>query len=294
MSNSNSLRKLMIEISSRCNYTCEGCPNLDLPRGKGNMNSGLFKQIFDEVGNKVEKVMLWNYGEPLGHPEIETMLTYANQFSAVKVLSTNGSYFGRFRQLDFLRTLDVLVVSINGLDQETYSFHQKGGILQNVIAGTKRVCDYLKDSNTITVFQTVVNRRNLAQVPRIDEFARALGFKEVTLKSFNVMDDSDATFDRFVPAVTGFTRYDGHKDKRISTEKSTFCQDGLVINWNGEVNPCCWDYKGTHILGSVLTDTISNIWDNSKPLRDSLAHGTNLDICGNCEVNRSIARWQIS
>jgi len=209
------------------------------------------------------------------------------------VLSTNGSYFNKFKNFEFLKSLDVLVVSINGLDQETYSFHQRGGNLNNVLTGANKVCDYLKDSNTITVFQTVVNKQNINQIQDINDFARKLGFKEVTLKSFNVMDGKDRTFDKFVPINEEFSRYSGNKDKRISSEKSTYCQEGLVINWNGDVNLCCWDYKGIQILGNIYNNSLNEIWNNSTQLRSDINNGLALGVCNNCEVSRSIAKWTI-
>jgi len=43
------LEGLVIEISSRCNYQCVGCPNPVLPRGHVDMELELFLNIFKEA-----------------------------------------------------------------------------------------------------------------------------------------------------------------------------------------------------------------------------------------------------
>src|SRR3989344_7365917 len=114
------LQRINLELTSRCNYSCVGCPTHDLLRGKGSMNFGLYKAIFDEVGNDIDRVFLWGYGEPLLHPQATELIRYANNFSAKKIMSTTGWKLEDLKDIDTLAALDELIISINGVSQEVY------------------------------------------------------------------------------------------------------------------------------------------------------------------------------
>ena len=62
------------------------------------------------------------------------------------------------------------------------------------------------------------------------------------------MDKKQETFDKFVPADSSFSRYKHglNESPKYSENKTYPCQEWMVINWDGSVNPCCWDYNGKH------------------------------------------------
>lgn len=280
--------KVMVEVSSICNYKCEGCPNLNLPRGNNNMDPELFYKIFDEIKFKTKKAMLWNFGEPLIHPEIENMLDYISSHPIFKVLSTNGALLSKFESYEFLKSLDVLVVSINGFTEETYAIHQKGGYLKNVEKSLPKLIQTLKNSKTVVNLQTVLHKGNLHEIDLVEKFAKKYAFDEYTIKSFNVMDSNEETHNKYVPNEAQYSRYS--ENQRI---KSDFCKKGLVINWNGEVNPCCWDYKGENIIGNVNETSIYDVWKSNNKFREEIDNGKYLPICNNCFDSRTIKKEKL-
>lgn len=292
------LTRLNIELTSRCNYSCIGCPTTNLPRGKGDMDPELFYRIFDEVGNQIDKIFLWNYGEPLLHPKIETMLQEVKDYGAYKILSTNGSKLEELPNPNFLTSLDELIVSLNGLDEETYSLHQRGGDFNKVVRGLKRVAPYLADAKTKYVMQVVAHKGNIGLIDRVVEFAEKNGFDELVVKSFNVMDNSRETFDIFVPFGTPYSRYIEQTPltKPTKSGKGRSCLSSLVINWNGEVNPCCWDYLGNYILGNVLNSSVNEIWQSEKvrKFRRDIVSKVFPSFCVDCAVKPTIATIKIS
>lgn len=143
------LRRLNIEITSRCNYACVGCPTHELLRGKGTMNIDLYKAIFDEVGDKLDRVFLWGYGEPLLHPQIAELVRYARRFPTKKVMSTTGWRLEDIADLESLGQLDELIISINGLTPRVYSMHQVNGDLEKVLRGVEKVAPIMRNSKTM-------------------------------------------------------------------------------------------------------------------------------------------------
>jgi len=287
-------KKMMFELSSICNYRCVGCPNPYLNRGNGHMPSDFLFKAFMDVGNKLEKAFLWLYGESLLNPNIEEILTGIKNYSAKKILSTNGWGIVDFQDISFLSSLDVLVISINGITKESYAFHQKGGGLCKVLNGAKRVGNELRDSSTILAIQTVVNKKNIEDIEKIREFSEENGFDEFVLKSFNVMDGSKKTFERFVPEGTKYSRYEKNQNKSSSNRNNYPCLNGMALGFNGEVFPCCYDYNGQIRLGNLKQQEISEIWNSqkSKDFRRKIKNGKFLEMCTDCSNNsRIIKKW---
>lgn len=285
------LKRVNIEVSSKCNYRCVGCPNSELLRGNGDMESQLFFKIFEEIGNRVNQVMLWNYGEPLLHPEIDTLLEGIREYKCKKTMSTTGWKLSDFEDLSFMQSLDEVIVSINGLTQDTYRTHQRGGKLAKVVRGVKKLSEAIDRSKTRLIMQTLVTKDNIKQVDTTESFARDVGFSELVLKSFNVMDGKQETFDKFVPSGTTYSRYMGATPANAPKPNvNPPCLRWMVINWDGSVNPCCWDYRGDHILGNVKDNGVYAVWDSvlAKEHRLRVRENRFLSICIDCGGSKSI------
>ena len=86
---------------------------------------------------------------------------------------------------------------------------------------------------------------------------------------------------------------DGRKYNNIDQMVSEVCYypwRSMVILQNGEVAPCCQDYDGKIILGSVKNSTIKEIW-NGEEYRTMRKYFRNLDyskykLCSNCDIPR--------
>ncbi|MFT4308622.1 MAG: radical SAM/SPASM domain-containing protein [Candidatus Woesearchaeota archaeon] len=274
------LTRLNIELSAHCNYACESCPNTYMTREKGHMDPGLFKRIVDEVDGRISKMYLWNYGEPLLNPHAPKMLEGLSRRSFRSILSTTGYMLSALEDVSFLAELDEFIISINGFTPEVYAFHQKRGDLERVISGLERVKDTMEEAQTEYVLQTVVNKRNLEQIDMIKEFMIRFGFDRADLKSFNVMDNRQETFERFVPEDPRFNRYGVER----RSDRPDPCQNWMVINWNGDVNPCCWDYTGSYVLGNVDREGVFGVWDSirSQDHRKRMEAADYYPICANC------------
>lgn len=286
------LQRLNIELTSKCNYACVGCPTHDLLRGKGSMNLELYKAIVDEVGNDIERIFLWGYGEPLLHPRISDMLRYSREFSTRKIMSTTGWRFEDLSDPESLTYLDELIVSINGVNPETYTIHQVNSDLEKVVRGIVRVSPIMRDSKTRFIMQTVAHKENLSELEKAEDFAMRYGFDMLVIKSFNVMDGRQETFDKFVPLGTPYSRYkEGLNDLPRKSENGVYpCEEWMVVNWDGSVNPCCWDYRGQYNFGNVREQGVYGVWNNiiASMHRDNIRQRKFLDICIDCANSKTI------
>lgn len=283
-------QRVMIEITSMCNYKCCGCPTLSPFKSNGHMPVDLFFKIIDEIGYHVEKVMLWNFGEPLTHPDIQEMLQGVDKYPILKLLSTNGSLLKNFSDYDFLQSIDILIISINGITEGTYQIHQEGGCLHDVTEVLPEVINSLKDSNTVVVMQTLAHKGNMTDLENLVQFAKSYGFDELSIKSFNVMDEKQETYYKFVPENPMYSRY------ASLYSKSDFCLNGLVINWNGEVNPCCWDYFNSTVVGNVSSTSVFDVWNSCyvKTLQKKIQEKKYLPFCHRCTGARIIRKVKLT
>ncbi len=290
------LRRLNLEVSAVCNYACCSCPNTYFSRKKGHMPERMFLKIFDEVGNDLDRVLLWNYGEPLLNPNIASMLEQIRGYRTTKVMSTTGYRLEDFSDLEFMTAIDEIVVSINGLTQEVYESHQKGGDLEKVKRGLKKLKKVLEGSPTKLVLQMVANSYNLKEIEGLDEFAKEFGFDEVTVKSFNVMDNKKETMMNFVPFGTVYSRYGEKGLVRSPPITGGPCLEWMVINWNGDVNVCCWDYDSKYVLGNVETQGVYGVWNSPamRGHRENIARGKYLDICIDCTSSKTVLQRKVS
>jgi radical SAM protein with 4Fe4S-binding SPASM domain len=298
MTELNELKRLNVEVTNICNYLCTGCPTLSLKRERGYMDSSLFFKIFEEAGNNLEKVFLWNYGESTLHPNFSQLLRGIGNFTTKKILSTNGSRLLEFEDPSLFRNLDELIISLNGLDAPTYNLHQKGGDFLKVMQGIRKVAPFIKDAKTNYALQVVVHKGNLEQLSFAEDFARKEGFDELVFKSFNVMDKQQKTFDEFVPFGTSYSRYSEKNPSTHPTKsgKGRGCINSMVINWNGDVNACCWDYTGKTVLGNVLNQGVYGVWNSekAKEFRQSILSKQFSDFCVECAINPVITKIKLS
>lgn len=294
MKNNNKLKRINIELSARCGYQCIGCPNTYMKRDKGSMTLDLFESIVNEISDTIDIVYLANFGEPLLNKQIPEMLELLRGAPIKSVLSTSGAPLHTFNNLEFLTSLDELIISINGFDQETYAKHQKGGDLGNVLSGLDNLGPIMQSAETNYVLQLVANKYNLEDIEKIDSFAKEYSFDSIIIKSFNVMDNKQETFDEFIPPNSIFSRY----KERVLGENSQIkapCKEWFVINWNGDVNPCCWNYEGDIILGNVKKEGVFGVWNSkgARDFREKIARKEYIDICVNCGDSQVIKEYKV-
>ncbi len=294
-SNNNKLYGLCVEVSSHCNYRCVGCPSLDLPRGRGHMDENLFSDIFKEAGNELAEVALWTYGEPLLHPKITNMIEGIGKYNCRKKLSTTGYKLEDFSNLSFLGNLDELIISINGLDEQTYNQHQVGGDLNKVLRGIDRLSEI--PNNVGLTMQVVANKHNVSQIPEFRKFAKKKGFDKLVVKSFNVMDYNPETFNKLVPIKTNYSRYTSSNPISVPSDlKKVLCKGGMIIGWNGNAYPCCFDYKGDYNIGDIKKSGVYGVWNSKEArlIRNQIKNKNLLEICKtDCSSTRELLEEEL-
>lgn len=277
------------ELTNICNLNCPQCSSGSgrMLRNKGFMDIDLFKKVMKELGPYLYNVNLYFQGEPMLHPLFFSFLS--NSLKTNTVVSTNGHFLSEESSERIVRSgLSKLIISLDGLDQETYSEYRVNGDVKKVIDGVRNISAAKKKySSSLKVeLQFLVNKFNEQQVPAIRTLAKSVHAK-LRLKSMQIIDKADIS--SWLPSERRFRRYrlteGAYELKSSLPDRCARLWFNPVITWDGKVVPCCFDKDAEYIMGDLNHESFSEIWDGPKYriFRKSILTGRHMiDMCRNC------------
>ena len=89
--------KIYIEISNKCNLSCEFCPGTR--RDPRSMDEAAFGQLLPKLRPYTDYLYFHLMGEPLCHPMLGVFLEMAGSFGFRVILTTNGTLLRRNQEL---------------------------------------------------------------------------------------------------------------------------------------------------------------------------------------------------
>ncbi|MEA2056540.1 MAG: glycosyltransferase [Patescibacteria group bacterium] len=292
-------KDIFIEPTNNCNAACPLCPtgSGQLKRARGFISRALYKKIIDEVVFRCQTLYLWNMGEPFLHPHIFELIRYAKKQGIFTMSSTNGYALRSLSQVRELvdSKLDRLIVGIDGMDQDTYARYRKNLKLKDIIAGLRYLKKIKQDENLSCPkvdFQFIVMRHNQGQLAAARDLAKELDMnfrpKFLSLEMVNASDPEDWLPDK--DALTIYQKERGkYRLKKKKINSACVAWNGMVINWDGLVNPCIFDYYGKNTLGDLNQQTVSQVWAGAKftEFRRKVINNRNLvTICRDCPIEQ--------
>lgn len=278
-----------VELTNNCNLKCPECSSGSgrMTRERGYLNPELFKRVMKELKPYLFNTNLYFQGEPMLHPGFFSFLEYSHD--TCTTVATNGHFLSDVNCEKIINSgLDKLIISLDGIDQETYSQYRINGNLDLVKTGIERISEVrnLYRSPLKIEIQFLVNKLNEKQIPRVKEFAKK-NKAALRLKSMQITEKKDV--EKWLPINGRFSRYKLKNGEYII--KNSFpnrCARlwfNPVITWDGRVIPCCFDKDAEHVMGDLNQDSFRDIWNGPKYriFRKSILSGRHMiDICRNC------------
>jgi radical SAM protein with 4Fe4S-binding SPASM domain len=278
-----------IELTNHCNLHCPECLSGSgmMKRDKGFMEIGLFDRLIQELRPYLYNINLYFQGEPMVHPDFFSFLECSLPIHTV--VSTNGHFLTEENSESLVRSgLNKLIVSLDGMDQDTFSVYRKNGNIDIVKSGIKNISLAKRKyrSSLNLEIQFLVNRFNEFQIRDIQQYARDVK-ASLKLKSMQIINKKNIIY--WVPLNSKFSRYkkknEGFEIKNSLPDRCLRLWFNPVITWDGKVVPCCFDKDAEHIMGDVTQDSFREIWNGPKYriFRKSILSGRHMiDICSNC------------
>lgn len=293
---------MMVEPTNFCNLKCPLCPsgNGEMTRERGNMGIDDYKRLIDDVGEHLVLLMLWNQGEPFINKDLLEMIRYARGKRIPTMTSTNGHFVRTPEQARAVveSGLSEMIVSLDGVDQETYEAYRVGGKLERVLEGTRLVAEAKRELGSATPLinmQFIVFRHNEEDLAEAERLSKELGADQFLIKTAQVYSDDDAT--TFLPDEDLFRRYEEAPDSgdlRVKGQPAKGCKVlwySSMVNWNGDVAPCCFDKDVDYGMGDAFnghdsrSSTFAQIWKGRAYMdfREQLLDDRlGVDMCRNC------------
>jgi radical SAM protein with 4Fe4S-binding SPASM domain len=259
----------VIDPTNICNLKCPLCPTGQGRQNKrGSMEVDLFQKIIGELSPYLFEVWLYNWGEPFLNSSIFELIEITNKSNISSTISTNLNYFPEGYERNLIKSgLERLVVSFDGVSQESYSTYRRGGKIDQVIENVERIVDAKKSAKSILPLiklQFLVNRFNEHEMTQAERLAEKLNV-DIEFKSFMFNAKKDSMRRKWEPLNRKFTRYNIKTGEDLTLKKCS-CEwlwHYAVVNWNGKVTPCCnWMEKGLFEFGDLKTDSFREIWNN--------------------------------
>lgn len=176
-----SLSKIYIEPTNACNLKCRTCIRNAWDEPTGFMTDQVFERILlgMEKQPKSLSVIFGGFGEPLAHPKILDMVGRLKDTKTHVEIITNGTLLSEDRSHNLIDVgLDVLWVSIDGAQQESYGDVRLGGDLKMVlenIEGFARLRAPRQNSQPEIGVVFVAMKRNIADLPALLRISKRIG-----------------------------------------------------------------------------------------------------------------------
>ncbi len=275
---------LEIETVNVCNARCPMCTIDDWERGGRPMTDELYAKIAREViahADQVERVSLYRDGEPLIDMKLANRVAMLKKGGIKNVcISTNVSLLNEARSRDLLTAgLDTIIMSIDSLDKKTFEGIRVRLVFEEVLANALR---FIELRNQLRP-ETKIWMRMIRQESNKDEWPSYQAYWSKRLAP------TDRIYYHNIFNWGGQLK--GFKPVTTSYEPNLPCValwSLMVIFCNGDVPLCNVDFNNKFPSGSVVKDTIVDLW-RSKLMNESremhlAGRKACISLCKNCNV----------
>jgi len=263
-----------------------------MKRVKGNMKLDTFRSVMDKFGKDIFFLLIYHQGEPYINPHFLDFVRLAKENNIYVTTSTNGHYFSDENIDATIESgLDSMIISVDGITQESYAKYRVRGKLDKVLDGTKKLMTRKRELGIRTpnvALQFLVMKHNEDEIPQIRKLAKELGVDRLLIKNIEVHSIEEAI--EWLPEDKAYRRYDFNGDqltvKGVDKKSCTRPWLSTLVNWDGEIVPCCFDKNGNYPMGNIVDENqLEDIWRGKRfsDFRKSLLQDRqSIDICSNC------------
>ncbi|MGR3220191.1 MAG: radical SAM protein [Candidatus Anammoxibacter sp.] len=270
---------LDIESTNVCNLRCPFCASTSKnwgPYEKGFMDLALFKRIIDEgVENGLYSIKLSLRGEPMLHPDLSRMVSYAKEKGIIDLyFNTNATLLDENYVNQLIDAgLDRISISFEGYTKEVFEKYRIG-----------------------TDFDTVVT--NIKALREIRN-KRGVSYPQIRIQTV-LLPELKETFSQYVefwkPYADEVSYLDARSEKtgedhtgRIADWACPFLWQRMTILWDGTILPCLMhgvsDFS-LMSLGNAKDVSIAEMWQSERASMYRELHKTGkaheIEACDQC------------
>ena len=223
------------------------------------------------------------WGEPLINQNIFHMIRETASYAAVNI-STNALLLNDRTVVELIQSgVTDLIVSIDGVTQETYQKYRVGGDVSKAFKILKMLAkENRANGNQVKLIpQMIVFDHNQHEVESFSAICQELGlmpfFKQPYIRSME--SEFRAAKDPQFQRKTYQTRTDLIK----AMSSCSHLREVFTITVSGDVILCSCDYDSEVVYGNILDkeSSVESIWmsDKSRTIRNDIMNGRPCDVC---------------
>ena len=266
-----------VEPAAICQLRCPECPvGMRDTRPAASRDAGkymspeIWERVLREVSPYVHTIQFFFQGEPLLNKHLARMVRDAHAQYLYTIVSTNAQAMTRETAMELMSAgLSRIIVSIDGLSDESYGAYRVGGSLQKSLQALQwlREAKQACHSRCTIEMQCLKLRTNEHEWPEMRRRYRELGADRLTLKTAQLYDFEHGH--PLMPSRASDSRYEQAADGtyRMKQRRRWGCLrlwSGAVITASGEVLPCCYDKSGKYSFGNITEHSLRSLFHNEK------------------------------
>lgn len=287
-----------IEIVRGCNFKCKMCTVTANHKGAFEfMSIETLEKIIQNIKDekiKPREVFLFNFGEPLAHPQFRQILELIYESKVFEesyvIMFTNGSLLKGEKAKDILEipVINKLVFSFDGFgDEESYAY-LRGNHFKEVVHNIKEF------AQKVHVMQPQLAMATSSIIPRPGEVKglEVKSLEEATnelKKIFSPMGVEVCTRHMHNYSGQEGLEIEGIRSKNIIGGCPHIERNSLYILNDGCVVPCCSVFNKKYSIGSIYDNSLLEILNSEEMarIRHQIRVGNReqIEMCSKCSIS---------
>jgi len=267
-----------VEPANICQLHCPECPvgmrhsgAPEYRNAERYMPREVWEKVLSEVAPYAHTMQFYFQGEPLLHKDLSQMIREAHDAGLYTIVSTNAQAMTPELADALVQAgLRRIIVSMDGLTDETYSAYRAGGSVDKC----KQALGWLRDAKerlhgrTLIELQCLRLRTNEQEWTAFKQQYRRLGADRLVFKTAQLYDYADGH--PLMPTEPRYSRYaqgpDGKYHRKPLGKGCLRVWSGVVVTTKGEVLPCCYDKAHAHAYGNIMESPMTELFANEKAM----------------------------
>jgi len=234
------------------------------------MSPEVFRRVLAEVKETAWVMQFYFQGEPLLNKDLPQMIREAHDAGLYTIASTNAQAINEeLAEALVTSGLNRIIVSMDGLTEESYNAYRIGGSLDKCKEALKWLHEAKiknQKSKILIELQCLRLKTNEHEWADFKRQYNTLGADRLAFKTAQLYDYADGH--PLMPSNPKYSRYskgvDGRYHRRKLSKGCFRVWSGAVITTNGEVLPCCYDKAHAHVYGNIMDTPLRELFCNEK------------------------------
>src|SRR2546423_12066459 len=248
-----------IEITNACNLRCTMCNIIRMERPPRMMDWRVFKVVVDKCREAgISSARLHSYGETLLHPELPAMIKYAADAGLHVWISSNGQRLDEELGSQILKAgISYFRYSVEGATAITYEKVRVGASWDTLIRNMKRfkeLRDEISPSTRIGL-NSVLMKETINEIHLISSVFSSF-VDEITISPLEMLGE-------YGEELSAPSLLEAGLDHR-SRRPCRLPWELMNITVEGKVDLCCADVEASHMIGDLLSQSVTEIWTGTQ------------------------------